>query len=227
MQKLGLQSACENSTFFWERINSKKDGGMSAIAFLFQNLFVAMTPSYDSILRRERYFNILSSPTITVSRAALYKYRFVQNHDSRCPRDARQRHRQPFSGRGKTDESANEAEPRSFPRKLLLPVYQRGDLEVTICHLEFVGWQSILTLRLYRAGDYRPCRFTQTLIRYRCVEDIAQNTCHFRVILFSNISDDNHFGLLLHFIKSSRVRTELNVHRYSLSAIPKVVSKTL
>lgn len=44
---------------------------MSAIAFLFQNLFVAMTPSYDSILRRERYFNILSSPTITVSRAAL------------------------------------------------------------------------------------------------------------------------------------------------------------
>ena len=36
--------------FFWERINSKKDGGMSAIAFLFQDLFVAMTPSYVSIL---------------------------------------------------------------------------------------------------------------------------------------------------------------------------------
>ena len=101
--------------FFWERINSKKDGGMSAIAFLFQDLFVAMTPSYDSILRRERYFNILSSPRITglVSRV-VHKYRFVQNHDSRCPRDARQRHRQPFSGRGKTDESANEAEPRLF-----------------------------------------------------------------------------------------------------------------
>ena len=70
-QSLACSQPATIRHYFWEHNNSKKDGGMSAIAFLFQNLFVAMTPSYDSILRRERYFNILSSPTITVSRAAL------------------------------------------------------------------------------------------------------------------------------------------------------------
>ena len=67
----------------------------------------------------------------------------------------------------------------------------------------------------------------QNVGRFRDESGVAAVFAHSAVGFRQALIRYGYFGLFPHFIKSSRVRTELNVHLYSLSAIPKVVSKTL